>query len=104
MQIPPTASLLHALSRVNDPAASRAPTTQRAPAATDPAKPVTTPDAARAAAKAAFDAFRAGQAAQANAVKAQPVVQPAQPAPVAAQPTAQPTRIVPRGSFLNMLV
>jgi hypothetical protein len=101
MRIPPTASLLHALSRVNDPAASRAAATQRAPG---DAKPVTTPDAARAAAKAAFDAFRAGQAAQANAVKAQPVVQPAQPTPVAAQPTAQPTKIVPRGSFLNVLV
>ena len=104
MQIPPTASLLHALSRVADPAASRAAATQRAPAAGESAKPVTTPDAARAAAKAAFDAFRAGQAAQANAVKSQPDVQPAHSAHVAAQPAAQPTRIVPRGSVLNMLV
>lgn len=104
MQIPPTASMLHALSRVNDAAGARPASAPRPQAAGEPAKPVTTPDAARAAAKAAFDAFRAGQAAQANAVKAQPVVQPSQPPATAAAPAPQPTKVVPRGSFLNMLV
>ena len=101
MQIPPTASLLQALSRVNDP---RQAQNARAQSATEPARPVTTPEAARAAAKAAFDGFRAGQAAQANAVRAQPAVQPAQPSLTAAAPAAQPTKAIPRGSFLNMLV
>jgi hypothetical protein len=101
MQIPPTASLLHALSRVDGP---RQAAPARPPAAADAPRPTTTPEAARAAAKAAFDAFRAGQAAQANAVKAQPVVQPAQTAPTAAAAAPQPTKTIPRGSFLNMLV
>ena len=103
MQIPPTASLLHALSRVNDPAAARQAAAPR-PQGAEPSKPVTTPEAARAAAKAAFDAFRAGQAAQANAVRAQPAVQPAQPTATTVAPAPQPTKVVPRGSLLNMLV
>ena len=103
MQIPPTASLLHALSRINDPATSRA-ANARPQGAAEPARPVTTPETARAAAKAAFDAFRAGQAAQANALKTQPAVQPSQPLPSAAAPAQQPTKAVPRGSFLNMVV
>lgn len=104
MQIPPTASLLHALSRVNDPATTRLPANARPQAAAEPARPATTPEAARAAAKAAFDAFRAGQIAQANAVKAQPTVQPSQAPTTAAGPAPQPTKVIPRGSFLNMLV
>ena len=104
MQIPPTASLLHALTRVNDPVAARAAQNARAQAGAEPAKPVTTPEAARAAAKAAFDAFRAGQAAQTNAVKAQPTLQPAQPLMTTTAPAQQPTKTIPRGSFLNMLV
>jgi hypothetical protein len=104
MQIPPTASLLHALSRVNDPATSRPAAAARPPATAESPRPATTPEAARAAAKAAFDAFRAGQAAQANAVKAQPLVQPSQAASTAIAPAPQPTKVIPRGSFLNMLV
>jgi hypothetical protein len=37
-------------------------------------------------------------------VKAQPVLQPMQPAQTPAAPAAQPTKAIPRGSFLNMLV
>jgi hypothetical protein len=37
-------------------------------------------------------------------VKAQQVLQPAQPATAAAAPAQQPPKVIPRGSFLNMLV
>jgi len=104
MQIPPTASLLQALSRVSDTAAPRAAGTTRPAAQAEGPKPTVTPEAARAAAKAAFDAFRAGQAAQAKAVQAQPAVQPAQVAGTAPSAAPQPTKVIPRGSFLNMLV
>jgi hypothetical protein len=93
MQIPPSTALLHALSRVGDNA-QRQPVPPRADAATDRA--VTTPDSARAAAKAAFQALRPAQPAPVGAV--------AQPPAPSAPPAHQPAKPMPRGSVLNVLV
>ena len=60
-----------------------------------PTRAVVAPDAARAAAKAAFQALRPVPATPVNAV-----MQPQAPA----TPTPQPAKQLPRGSFLNVLV
>jgi hypothetical protein len=93
MQIPPSTALLHALSRVGDNA-TRQPAPPRADVATDRA--VATPESARAAAKAAFQALRPAQPVPVGAA-AQP------PVPSAAAPH-QPAKLMPRGSILNVLV
>lgn len=98
MQIAPTSALLHALSRVgeNAPAqAPRQPVSPRPDTATDPTRAVTTPDAAKAAARAAFQALRPAQPVPVTAVT--------QPQPLATPPQ-QPAKQLPRGSFLNLVV
>jgi hypothetical protein len=97
MQIPPSTALLHALSRIGEtPSAPRQAAAARADAATETTRAVTTPDAARAAAKAAFQALRPAQPAPANAV-----TQPQPQTAVQQQPLA---RQLPRGSCLNLVV
>lgn len=93
MQIPPSNSLLQALSRQNDPASAP--------------RPRTNPDAAREAARAVFAQIKAvpKPAVQAFA-PTQPATQtqgytPSQPT---ALPANAPTKPLPRGSFLNILV
>ncbi|HEX6978814.1 MAG TPA: hypothetical protein VF342_05905 [Alphaproteobacteria bacterium] len=100
MQIPPSTSLLHALSRLGDMQANAAPRQVAAPQPSAPSagtRPVTPPEAARAAAKAAF-----------QNLKSSPVASPAAGAP-AAGPSAAPSapstaKVLPRGSFINMVV
>lgn len=86
MQVPPSTSLLHALSRLPDsPATSGAAAPSRS-------------EAARAAAKAAFQ----------NLKTPAPIApQTAAPAPVLAvqsAPSAAPGKILPRGSVVNIVV
>jgi hypothetical protein len=81
MQVPPSTSLLHALSRVSDSSAPAAPS--RA-------------EAARAAAKAAFQNVKTPLPQVAQAVPQQNAVAPAA--------TSQPGRILPRGSVVNIVV
>ena len=99
MQIPPSTSLLQALSRHPDPAS--APRLQA------------NPDAAREAARAVFAQIKVvpKPAATAPAIQAFSQTQPAPqqapayaPSNTAALPSAAPTRPVPRGSFVNILV
>jgi len=98
MQIPPSNSLLQALSRPADPASTP--------------RPRTSPDAARDAARAVFAQIKAvpKPAATASAVTNAASLQPAAPAqahqsnPGSAIPAAAPTKPLPRGSFLNILV
>jgi hypothetical protein len=84
MQVPPSTSLLHALSRVSDPSAPAAPS--RA-------------EAARAAAKAAFQNVKTPSTQVAQAVPQQNAV-----APAASTAPSQPGRILPRGSVVNIVV
>ncbi len=98
MQIPPSNSLLQALSRPADPASVPRPRT-------------TNPDAAREAARAIFAQIKATpKPAATPAVQAFAPTQPTtQPQGLTANPTAPipataPTKPLPRGSFLNILV
>jgi hypothetical protein len=84
MQIPPSASLLHALSH---PAR---------PAGTEPAVPADKAAAARAAARAAFQAAQLQQQEPAAPVTAPKAVDPA--------PAAEQGRIRPRGSVVNIVI
>jgi hypothetical protein len=94
MQIPPSTALLHALSRVGENAPAQA---RPAPRTGDESVRATVaPDAARAAAKAAFQALRPAQPAPVNVVT--------QPQAAATATQQQPARQLPRGSFLNVLV
>jgi septal ring factor EnvC (AmiA/AmiB activator) len=86
MQVPPSTSLLHALSRVSDPSAPAAPS--RA-------------EAARAAAKAAFQNVK-NPAASTQVVPAAPQQNSVAPATQAS--ASQPGRILPRGSVVNIVV
>lgn len=97
MQIPPSNSLLQALSRQTDPASAP--------------RPRTSPDAAREAARAVFVQIKAApKPATTPAVAAFTPSQPASPAQAyapqttAAIPDAAPTKPMPRGSYLNILV
>jgi hypothetical protein len=99
MQIPPSNSLLQALSRQADPASAP--------------RPQTTPDAAREAARAVFAQIRAVPKPAAAPAPAIQSFAPSQPAPqtqgyapntTTALPAAAPTKPLPRGSFLNILV
>ena len=96
MQIPPSNALLQALSRHADPASAP--------------RPQTTPDAAREAARAVFAQIRA-----VPKPAAAPAIQSFAPTPPATQTPgytphtttalpAAPTKPLPRGSFLNILV
>ncbi len=93
MQIPPSSSLLSALSRSADPATAPRPSSANA-------------DAARAAARAVFAQLKAPVAAPAP----QGGFAPALAAASAPQnfspaiPATQPDRPLPRGSLLNILV
>ena len=98
MQIPPHNSLLQALSRQTDPASAPRPRT-------------TNPDAAREAARAVFAQINAApKPASTPSVAAFTPSQPAAPAQAsalqttAAIPAAAPTKPMPRGSYLNILV
>jgi hypothetical protein len=98
MQIPPSHSLLQALSRQTDPVSTPRPRT-------------TTPDAAREAARAVFAQIKAvpkpatTPAVQSFAPAQQiPQTQGYAPNPTQALPAAAPTKPLPRGSFLNILV
>lgn len=98
MQIPPSNSLLQALSRPADPASAPRPKT-------------TNPDAARAAARAVFAQIKAiPKPATTSPVQAFAPTQPAVqsqglvPNATAAIPASAPTKLVPRGSYLNILV
>jgi hypothetical protein len=86
MQVPPSTSLLHALSRTAEPSA---------PAATSRA------EAARAAAKAAFQNVKNPAA---STQLAQAASQQTAVAPTAQASTSQPGRILPRGSVVNIVV
>lgn len=97
MQIPPSNSLLQALSRPTDPASAP--------------RPRTSPDAAREAARAVFAQIKAApKPATTPAVAGFSPAQPAAPAQAyapqntAAIPAAAPTKPMPRGSYLNILV
>lgn len=99
MQIPPSNSLLQALSRQNDPASAP--------------RPRTNPDAAREAARAVFAQIKAVPKPAATPTPAVQAFAPTQPATqtqgyAPSQPTAlpdsAPTKPLPRGSFLNILV
>jgi hypothetical protein len=84
MQVPPSTSLLHALSRLPDsPATSGAAAPSRS-------------EAARAAAKAAFQNLKTPAPIAPHAAAAVPATQPA--------PNAQPGKILPRGSVVNIVV
>ncbi len=91
MQIPPSTAVLHALSRSADPATAPRPNSGNA-------------DAARAAARAVFAQIR-GPAAVAGQGFQLPQAASGghQPAP-AQLPATPPTKPMPRGSFLNILV
>jgi hypothetical protein len=97
MQIPPSNALLQALSRHPDPASAPRPKT-------------TNPDAAREAARAIFAQIKAAPKPATPAVQAFAPAQPAAqaqgftPNPTAAIPALAPTKPLPRGSFLNILV
>ena len=105
MQVRPSNTLLHALSRVGEGASVRQPTAAEQ-ASQSTATPVTArgvpSDAARAAARAAFQALKAP--APGTAAQTQAVVQPQPTAPAAQTMQATPAKILPRGSFLNILV
>lgn len=98
MQIPPSNSLLQALSRPADPASAP--------------RPRTTPDAAREAARAVFAQIKAvpKPAATPSVAAFTPVsAAPGQtqgyaPNATPAIPSAAPSKPLPRGSFLNILV
>jgi len=97
MQIPPSNSLLQALSRQTDPASAP--------------RPRTSPDAARDAARAVFAQIKtAPRPAMTQAVAAFAPSQPStptqayQPNTTTALPATAPTKPLPRGSFLNILV
>ena len=95
MQIPPSTALLHALSRVGENAPAQARPAPRT--GDESARATVAPDAARAAAKAAFQALRPAQ----PPAPVNVVTQPQAAAPATQQ---QPARQLPRGSFLNVLV
>jgi len=89
MNIPPSHSLLQALSNTSTQPANSAARTQRA----------TTPDAAREAARAVFAQFKSpvpGTPAPSAAAQSQ--------SPAPSIPTTQPRRPMPRGSIVNILV
>jgi hypothetical protein len=86
MQVPPSTSLLHALSRAAE---------SSAPAATSRA------EAARAAAKAAFQNVKTPAV---STQIAQAAPQQNSVAPTAQALTSQPGRILPRGSVVNIVV
>lgn len=102
MQIPPSTSLLHALSRTVDPASTQV------------ARKATGNEAARAAARAVFaqisqtqavSAPRAPSQALANqAVASQATQAPAVTNAAPTLPATPPTKPMPRGSIVNILV
>lgn len=90
MQIPPSTSLLHALSRPD--AAASSPV----------ARKVNGNEAARAAARAVFAQINNVPAVPARAAQAAPVPATQGASPVL--PSTPPTKPMPRGSLLNILV
>ena len=95
MQISPSTSLLHALSRPADPATAPRPNAGNA-------------DAARAAARAVFAQIKAPSAAAPGLIQGfsgpQQAPSPQQAGAPAQLPAIPPTKPMPRGSFLNILV
>lgn len=92
MQIPPSTAVLHALSRSADPATTPRPNTGNA-------------DAARAAARAVFAQINKGPAAVVGQGFQVPQLASGGHQPAPAQiPATPPTKPMPRGSFLNILV
>jgi hypothetical protein len=91
MQIPPSSAVLHALSRSADPATAPRPQTGNA-------------DAARAAARAVFAQIKGPAAVAGQGFHVPQATSGAhQPAP-AQIPATPPTKPLPRGTLLNILV
>lgn len=90
MQIPPSTSLLHALSRPVDTATT--PAARKAPGN----------EAARAAARAVFAQINATPSVGGQAGDVMPA--PAATKPSTVLPASAPTKPMPRGSILNILV